>query len=211
MKDIVIIGAGGLGKEIAWLIEDINKTGKKFNLLGFLDDGKIKGENINNYKVLGGSNTISDLKNIFFVVAIGNAKLKKVLVEKAIHLGAKPVNLIHPSVIISENNLMGEGIVICAGNIITVNVQIENFVTLNSACTIGHDTKISEYTTVYPCVSISGNCEIGKLNELGTRTAIIQGIKLGEEVITGAGSVIIKDVEDRSTVVGVPGKIVKRG
>lgn len=211
MKDIVIIGAGGFGREIAWLIEDINKIEDKYRLLGFIDDGKDKNQIINGYQVLGGMEILKELKDICFVVAIGSAKLKKVLAEKAILFGANPVTLVHPTVQLSPNNYLGKGVIICAGTILTVNTKINDFVTLNLACTVGHDTNIGNYTTIYPSVSISGNCEIDELSEIGTRTAIIQGVKLGKEVITGAGSVIIKDVKAASTIVGVPGQVVKRG
>lgn len=208
MKEIVIVGAGGFGREVAWLIEEINKKERRYNLLGFLDENQeVESKVINGYKVLGNLEFFEKKKNIYFVVAVGNAKVKKVLVEKAIEKGGIPETLIHPSVIKSDLNEIGEGVIICAGNIVTANTKIGDFVTLNLGCTVGHDVVIEKYTTVYPAVSISGNCVIGEQSEIGTRTAIIQGISLGRKVITGAGSVIIKSFEDDCTLIGVPAKM----
>lgn len=207
MKEIVILGAGGFGREVAWLIEEINKKEKTYNLLGFLDENQeIENKMINGYKVLGNLEFLKKQKNLYFVVAVGNAKIKKLLAKKAIDYGGIAETLIHPSVIKSELNEIGRGVIICAGNIITVNAKIEDFVTLNLGCTVGHDAVIEKYTTVYPSVNISGNCVIGEESEIGTKTAIIQGISLGEKVITGAGSVIVKDFDSECTVIGVPAK-----
>ena len=208
MKDIVIIGAGGFGREVAWLIEDINKVEKKYNILGFIDENEtIKGNIINGYKVLGNLDYFNNIdKEIYFVVAIGNAKVKKELASKAIKNKGIPENIIHPTVIMSEVVELGTGIIICAGNIITTNIIIEDFVTINLACTVGHDVVIKKYTTVYPSVSISGNCSIGECSEIGTRSAIIQGISIGDNTITGAGSVVIRNSEGNYTLVGVPAK-----
>lgn len=208
MKKIVIIGAGGFGREVVWLIEDINKENMIYEILGFIDENKdLQNQEINGYKVLGGIDYLKNLNGISFVVAVGNTKVKKLLVEKAIENGVIPETIIHPSVIKSERNEIGKGVIICTGNILTTNIKVEDFVTLNLACTVGHDVTLKRYSTIYPSVSISGNCSIGEESEIGTRTAIIQGVSLGKKTITGAGSVIVKSFNGNGTLIGVPGKV----
>lgn len=213
MKDIVIVGAGGFGREVAWLIEDINKKEDSWNILGYIDDNASNhGKVLNNVKILGGFQWLEEnpkREEIYFVCAVGNPITKELLVRRCETLGLKPATLIHPSVIMSNYNTIGEGSIICAGNIITVNVEIGNHVIVNLDCTIGHDAVIKDYCTILPSVNVSGNTLIEKLSEIGTGTQIIQGIKIGEETIVGAGAAVVKDLPGKCTAVGIPAKVIK--
>lgn len=212
MKDIVIIGAGGFGREIAWLIEDINNRNKEWNLLGFIDDNvEIHGDIINGYSVLGGFEFFKDNKEVYYTCAIGNSNVRKIIVEsKCKPLGLKAATLIHPSVVMSNRfNNIGEGSIICASSIITVNVDIGRYSIINLDCTIGHDVILESYSTIYPSVNISGNCTISECTEIGTGTQIIQGKNIGSNSIIGAGSVVIRDINKDSVAVGIPAQVVK--
>lgn len=209
MKDIVIIGAGGFGREVAWLIEDINKENKEWNLLGFVDDNEeIQGKEINGYKVVG---NIEWLKNqeLYVVNAIGDPIIKKKVMERLQGSKNKYPVLIHPSVIYSDKVTFGEGSIICAGNIITVNIEIGKHVIINLDCTIGHDAKIGDYSTILPSVNVSGDVDIEECVSVGTGSAIIQGIKIGNNTIVGAGAVVVKDLPANCTAVGSPAKPIK--
>lgn len=209
MKDIIIIGAGGFGREVAWLIEDINKIKKTWNLLGFIDEDENQhGKELNGYKVLGGFEYIEGKRDLYYVCAIGNSSIrKKIVQEKCNNLIA--ARLIHPSVIMSQYTDIGDGCIICAGSILTVNLRLGNHVIVNLDCTIGHDVNVGDFVTIYPSVNISGNCVIGECSEIGTGTQIIQGKMIGNNTIVGAGSVVVKNIEGNCTVVGVPAKKIK--
>lgn len=208
-KDIVIVGAGGFAREVAWLIEQINAKKLTWNLLGFIDDNvNTTGKNINNYKVLGNIDYFNDfLKNTYYVIAIGNGEIRKKLSKKI--QTDKIATLIHPDVKISNTNRIGKGSIICEGNILTVNIEIGEHVIINLDSTIGHDVKINSFVTVLPSTNISGNVEIGEETIIGTGTKIIQDLKIGKKVIIGAGTIAIRNIEDGSTVVGNPGKVIK--
>lgn len=209
MKDIVIIGAGGFGREVAWLIEDINKVEHKWNLIGFVDDNKdIQDKEINGYKVVG---NIEWLRNqeLHVVSAIGEPIIKKKVLNKISDSKNHYPTLIHPSVICSERVSFGEGTIICAGNIITVNIDIGKHVIINLDCTIGHDTIVGDYSTILPGVNVSGFVKTGKCVNVGTGSAIIQGINIGENTIIGSGAVVTKDLPANCTAVGVPAKPIK--
>ncbi len=212
MKDLIIIGAGGMGRETAWLVEDINAKNNEWNLLGFIDDEKKKqGKDFNGYKVLGDFSYLYSKRDIYYVCAIANARLrKKIIEEKCKKLPIIPATLIHPSVIISKYNKIGEGTIICAGTIITINTSIGIHNIINMDCTIAHDVVMEDYVTVYPSVNVSGNCSIGNCVELGVGTQIIQGKNIGENSIIGAGAVVVKDIEKNITVVGVPAKNINK-
>ncbi len=209
MKDIVIIGAGGFGREVAWLIEDINKVNNEWNIVGFVDDNKsIQGTEINGYKVVGDIDWLKE-QELCVVNAIGDPIIKKKVMEKL--AGSKnhyPV-LIHPSVINSGSVNFGEGSIVCAGNIITVNIEIGKHVIINLDCTIGHDANIGDYSTVLPSVNISGFVKTEECVSVGTGSAIIQGVNIGRNTVVGAGAVVVKDLPANCTAVGAPAKPIK--
>lgn len=206
MKDIVIYGAGGFGREVQWLIERINLCKKEWNFIGYVDDGMPKGELIDDYPIIGGCDYLLGYdKKLYVTVAIGCAETRKVVVGKLRkNQNLKFPNLKDPSVLTSSRYQCGMGNIICAGTILTVDYSIGDFNIINLDCTVGHDVEISSYVTVYPSVNISGNVTIESMTEIGTGANIIQGIHIGEAAIIGAGSVVVRNIGGHCTAMGVP-------
>lgn len=121
----------------------------------------------------------------------------------------KFATLVDPSVLYSNSVKIGEGAIVCAGTIITVDVNIGDHVIVNLDCTIGHDAVIDDFVTIYPSVNVSGNVLIGECSELGTGTQIIQGKKVISNTIIGAGAIVVKDCIESGTYVGSPAKKIK--
>lgn len=209
MKDIVIVGAGGFGREVAWLIEEINEKSEEWNIVGFVDDDtSIQGTLINGYPVVGNIEWLQT-KAYYVVFAIGNPLIKRELVLKLKNSQNKYPTLIHPSVRMSRYVEIGEGNIICAGNILTVNISIGDHVIVNLDCTIGHDAVIKDYVTILPSVNISGYVVLEECVNVGTGTAIIQGKKIGKNTVLGASAVVVKDLPSNCTAVGSPAKPIK--
>lgn len=211
MRNLIIVGASGFGREVAWLVDRINAKEKTWNLIGFLDDNEeLHGKIINNYPVLGGTTDAAKYSECFFVCAIGNARIREMLVEKLslCNRNIKFATLIDPSVEMSNYVSIGEGTIICAHSILTVNIQIGRHVIINLDCTIGHDCEIRDFSTVYPGANISGCVSIGHTTEIGTGVQIIQEKKIGSSTIIGAGSVVVKDIPQNCTAVGCPAQPV---
>lgn len=208
MKDIIIVGAGGFGREVQWLIERINIEKSEWNFIGYIDDGIEKGKQIDDYPVLGGCEYLLNFnKEIFVVIAIGSSKIRKAVAEKLKrNQNIKFPNLIDPDATTSSRYKRGIGNIICAGTVMTTDYSMGDFNIINLDCTIGHDAKIESYVTVYPSVNISGCVAIGSVSEIGTGSNIIQGIHIGEKTIIGAGSVVVRDIEGCCTAMGVPCK-----
>lgn len=208
MNKIVIYGAGGFGREIQWLIERINKVNSTWEILGYLDDGVEVGTEIDGYSVLGGLEKIRDYDSTLSIVcAVGSAKIRKKIIENISKIGQYQFpNLIAPDVKYSERIQMGEGNIICSGNIMTVDIELGSFNIINLACTVGHDVKINSFVTVYPGVNISGGVGIANCVELGTGSKIIQGKSICGNAIVGAGAVVVRDIEEEGTYVGVPAR-----
>ena len=208
MNKIVIIGASGFGREVAWLIENSDN----WNVIGFVDDNKnLENKSMNDYPVLG---TIDFLLNVNektnAVVAIGNPQTRKKIVERLqSNKNISFPNIVDKDVIIDKTVTLGFGNIICKGNILTTNIEIGNFNHINLNCTVGHDVQFNDYITVYPGVNISGNVIINDCVEVGTGTKIIQGKKIVKETVIGAGSVVVKDIVVNGTYIGIPAKQMK--
>jgi len=210
MKDLYIIGAGGFGREVAWLVERLNNVKPTWNLKGFIDDNEnLWGTNEGDYKVYGGCEYLKSLGEVYAVCAVGAARVRKIIIEKFSSSEVKFATVVDPSVIISNKVEIGEGTIICAGTIITVDVIIGNHVIINLDCTIGHDDVIEDFVTLYPSVNVSGNVLLGECSELGTGMQIIQGKKVTPNTIIGAGAVVVKSIDEPGTYVGSPAKKIK--
>lgn len=212
MKDLIIFGASGFGREVAWLVERINNVSQTWNLLGFMDDSDdIQGGTINGYKVLGRVTEVNKYPDAYFVCAVGASKVREKIINnmRSVNPSIKFGTVIDPSVEMSNLVTVGEGTIICAHTIITVNIEIGSHVIINLDCTIGHDAILNDYVTLYPSVNVSGITNIGYAVELGTGTQIIQGKKIGDYSIVGAGAVVVKDIPENCTAVGSPAKPIK--
>ena len=212
MQKILIYGCSGYAKEVAFLIEDINKKNHQYEILGYLDDNKLNhGKTIYNYPVLGDDTYFNDhSEDINLVIGIGNPRIRKNIVNKLQNYKMIyfPI-LIHPNVEISKAVKIGAGTIITAGNIVTVDIEIGSHCAINLNCTIGHDAIIEDFVTLAPSVNVSGNVYIETLCDIGTGTQIIQGLRIGSDSIIGAGAVVIKDIPSKVVAVGAPAKVIK--
>jgi sugar O-acyltransferase (sialic acid O-acetyltransferase NeuD family) len=210
MQDIVIIGAGGVGKEVALLIEQINNKKLSYNLIGFIDDNSsLHDTQINGYRVLGGIEYLKTMISpICAVCAIANYKVKKNIINSLTSSSVYFANVIHPDVYISNTNSIGEGVIIYSGVIMTTNIKIGNHVIISPKCGIGHEALIEDYVSLLWNVNVSGNVTIREGSLIGSGVTIIQNKIIGKESILGAGAVVIEDIPDNCTAVGIPAKVV---
>lgn len=196
MKDILIIGAGGIGRETAWIIEEINEVKPTWNLLGYIDENsEIHGKELNGYKVLGGLEVLEKLEEKpYVVVAIANCSVKKSIVTK---LGEKYnfATIIYPTVRISNSIEIAQGTIIYPGVTLTVNTKVGNHVLISGNCGIGHDTVIGDYSSVLWGSNFSGYDTVGESCFIGVGSKVIQGIDISKENKISAGITVIEDVK----------------
>ena len=211
MKDIVIVGAGGFGREVKTIIDAINANSKTYNFLGFYDDTIAKGTLINNAPILGNLNDLNALNTtVGVLLGIGDPISKSKIIEFLKNELLYFPTIIHPSVIISQDDVtIDNGCIICAGTIITCNIKLGKFVTLNLMCTVGHDTTIGDYCSFMPSVNISGEVQIEEKVYVGTGAKIINRLEIGKATIVGAGAVVSKSLPENCTAVGIPAKPIK--
>lgn len=210
MKNIVIIGAGGVGREVSLIIQQINELEPTWNLLGFIDDNTDNwGKVINGYSVIGGIDSLEFLSNdTYIVIAIANYEVKKKIVNK-VNNKFKFATIVHPKVWIHDYMTVGQGTIIYEGAILTANIEIGNHVIISPKCGVGHDSIIKDYVSLLWNVNVSGNDLIEEGVMMGSGSTVIQGKKIGKGSIIGAGAVVVNDIESFSTAVGVPAKVIK--
>lgn len=211
MKDLIIIGVGGVGREAALIAEEINEQSQEWNILGFVDDNEsVQNTYINGYQVLGKSHYLQNYKEeVYVFCGISNYKVKKKIISKLKeNKNIKFATLIHPSVKLNKYIKIGEGCIIYQNVIMTVNIEIGDHVIISPKCGIGHDSKIHDYVTLLWNVNVSGNVDIKEGATMGSGSTVIQGLTIGEGSFVGAGACVIRDVEDNKTAVGVPTRYV---
>lgn len=204
---IIVIGASGFALEAAWLAEDCGHE-----VVGFLDDNLEKqSQTVMNRSVLGRVDQWIEFSDCFFVVAIGSPRIRYRVVQAMKSMGAPLfATLIHPSVIKSEYVQFGEGSLVCAGCVITVQVSMGEHCIINLNTTIGHETEIGNFVTVAPISAISGDVTIEDFVEVGTSSSIRQGLKLACGSMVGMGAVLTKDAEPFNVYAGIPAKSIKK-
>lgn len=196
MKDIVIIGAGGIGREVAWIIEEINEVKPTWNIVGFVDENsEMHGNELNGYKVLGNLKTLDKLEiKPYVIVAIANCNVKKDIVTR-LENKFNFATIVYPSVRVSKYVEVGQGSIIYPGVILTVNTKIGEHVIISGNCGIGHDTVIGDYSSVLWGSNFSGYDVVGEECFIGVGTKIIQGINISDGNRLNVGITVMEDIE----------------
>lgn len=205
-RRLYIFGAGGFGREVAWLAEQA--WGEAVLTQFLVDRPEYLREPVNGVPVLLLQDAKASLDSRF-VVALGAPSKRRTATDACIAAGHTPATLVHPRVEMSRHVEVAEGAVLCAGTMVTVDVTIGAHVQINLGCTIGHDVKIGEFSTLSPGVHVSGNVTIGRDVFIGTGACIINGtpgqpLTIGDGAVIAAGACVTRPVEPGSMVAGVP-------
>ena len=206
IRRLYIFGAGGFGREVAWLAEQC--WGSEVERRFVVDQPAYLCPPINGVEVEL-LDEASPIDGDRFIVAIGEPGLRRKAAAACIRTGLQPIHLVHPRVEMSARVELDEGVVVCAGSIITTNVRLGAHVHVNLACTIGHDVSIGDYTTLSPGVHVSGHVEIAEDVFIGTGANIINGsattpLVIGKGAVIAAGACVTRPVEPGALVAGVP-------
>lgn len=203
MKNIVIIGAGDLGKEVVWLIEDINKKKPTYVILGFLDDDKGKKDSeFYGYKVLGTISQLEELrqrKPISAVIAIQQGSVRKKIVEENKTFDAWET-IVHPSAVIASTSPVGKGSIVFPQVTISVDSRLGNYNLYYIHCTICNDCSIGDYVSIMSGASVSERVIIGDECFLASGSCIYPHKKLGCRVEVGVEATASRDYSDDSEV-----------
>lgn len=206
---VLIVGAGGFGREIfAWLADAI-EDGLEVEFGGFLDGNPdALGQNSAIGTVLGAPETFRVSRHDRFLMGIGTPRRKLPLARRMESAGARFLTLVHPNARIGPRSTLGRGSVLCPGAIVTTDVTIGEFCMLNVAATVGHDAVLGAGCTLSGHSDVTGHAMLGEGVFLGSHAVILPGVEVGAWATVGAGSVAVRRVESNSTVFGVPARVI---
>ncbi|MDJ0646044.1 MAG: acetyltransferase [Flavobacteriaceae bacterium] len=209
-KNLVIIGAGGLAREVYDLALVCYGNDPNFKIKGFLSDGPSNIQKLGYPGVLGNVAEYDVMAEDVFICAIGNVRDRKKTVEIIKGKNGEFINLIHPSAIISPSANIGIGVCIKAFCVISNDVSIDNYTYLQSSVIMGHDVKIGKYCQINSFSFFAGHVTIADLVSVNAGARIVQNVKVEAEAIVGMGSVVLNRVRKGTTVFGVPAKRLKK-
>jgi sugar O-acyltransferase (sialic acid O-acetyltransferase NeuD family) len=209
---MLVIGAKGFAKEVLGVLDQLGMTQNLF----FYDSIDIETDLLySRFPILHNPIEVKELfkKDNQFTLGIGNPSLRLKFYNEFIELGGELVSTISPNTHISRFDVnIDKGVNIITGAIIDNSVTIDKGCIINTASIIGHDSILEEFVEVCPGVVISGGCHVGKFTFIGSNATILPRVKIGKNCIIGAGAVVINDIEDNMTVLGIPAKplIIKK-
>ena len=210
MIKLIIIGAGGFGREVLEIALDIQeqRSDTPWRVQGFITDriGDFDEKDTLGYEVLGDiSNHVVSSDNVY-AFAIADVPFKIKTTEKFVERGAEFVTLIHPSAVIGRTVKIGIGTIISPRVTVTSNVEIGKFVRLGGGTSVGHDVKIGDYAVLSGTCGVNGYATIGNGVFMGSHVAVCPHATVGEFAKVGAGSVVLRRVKKNTSVFGVPAK-----
>jgi sugar O-acyltransferase (sialic acid O-acetyltransferase NeuD family) len=212
MKRIVIIGAGGHGREVAEVVLHQARTGGEVELLGFVDDRQeLHGRAVDGLPVLGGWSWFEgvDRGEVAVICAVGSPQVCRRLVARARDLGLAFADAISPLAYVSAWAQLGQGVAVFPNVFVSSGACVGDHCILNVAATVSHDTRIGRYSNINPGAHLAGGVTVGEGCYVGMGAKVIQGISIGDWTIIGAGGVVIDGLPSNVTAVGVPAGIIK--
>lgn len=203
---LLIFGAGGFGREVAWLARQC--WGDRIDLCFMVDRPEFLVSEVGGIPVrmLGDCTSQS---GTYYVVAVGDPTLREAAASACEAHGLSATTLVHPRAEASDSVVAGAGTVICAGSILTVDIALGAHVQVHVGCTVGHDVKVGDCSTLSPGAHVAGNVSIGRGVFIGTGANIINGhagrpLVIGDAAVVAAGACVTSSVEPGAMVAGVP-------
>ena len=208
MKKLLIVGAGGFGRELyAWAGQH-PACGREWGLAGFLDDNAAALASFGSFAPvypLAGHRPSADM---VYLCGVGMPALKEKLITPLLAAGAEFLTFVHPQALVGARVKLGNGVVLCPGAVVSVDIDLGDFVMVNLNCTIGHDASLGPWTSLSAQCDITGHVRIADRVFMGSRASVIPGKSVGSRSVVGAGAVVVTDVPADVTVVGIPARIL---
>lgn len=210
MKNLLIIGARGWGREIYNMLPDCIGFGTEYVVKGFLDDKSDALDGMPGYPpIIGTVEEYVPQQNDVFVCALGDAHWKRHYAEIILKKNGEFINIIHKTASIQRNTVLGVGCIITAHVGISCDMIIGDFVTFQCYTIVGHDAQIGNFCHLGTRSFMGGYSVLGDVTTIQTNSIILPHVIVGKDCVVGAGAVVIRKVKDGDTVYGNPAKVLK--
>lgn len=212
MDKVLIIGASGHGKVIIEAIE----LNKEYEIVGFVDSFKDKGEKVLGYEILGKEDIIPDLVQRGVVtkgvIAIGDNWTRGLMYNKVKDLvpDFEYITVIHPDAIVSPYSTIGRGTVILASGTVNTDAVVGDFCIINTNANFGHDGIMQDFSSLAPGVTTGGTVYVGEYTAVSIGVSVIQNTSIGKHSVIGAGAVVTNEIKDYVVAYGVPAKVIRK-
>jgi sugar O-acyltransferase (sialic acid O-acetyltransferase NeuD family) len=208
--DVLIVGAGGHGK----VVLDILRAEGHYRPIGFLDaDPALTGSSVHGLPILGQINLLPKLRQKAqkAIVAIGDNRTRASYADLVRQQGWDLVSAIHPTASVSPTATLGINVVVAAGAVVGTDAELADNVIINTAAVVDHECQIGNAAHICPAAALAGRVRVGEMAFVGLGCRVIQCLTIGSQSTIGAGAVVLEDVPEYATVVGVPARVVKVG
>lgn len=212
-EDIVVVGAGGFGRETLDVIEAINAASAEpvWRVVGIVDDGpadvQLERLAARGCAHIGSMAEAADaLTASWSIVAIGDPRIREKIAGRVDELRGRAATLVHPRAVVGSRLRIGAGSVVCGGVQLSTNVDVGRHVHVNPGAIIGHDSVLDDFVSVNPGAVISGDVRVGVGSLVGAGAVVLQGLAVGEHATVGAAACVTRPVADGATVKGVPAR-----
>lgn len=211
MKRLLIIGAGGFGREVAEWALQCPSYRREWEVAGFLDD---RPDALAEYPgcglpILGNTTDHEPADDEVFLCALGNPALRAMMRRRFEARGGTFTRLIHESVVLGRDVQLDPGVILCPRVVLTTDLHIGRNTALNVASAVGHDARIGEDCQISSYCDITGWVRLGDRVFMGSGARVIPGMQVGAEAVVGAGAVVVRDVPEAVTVFGNPATLLK--
>ncbi len=202
---LVLVGAGGHGRELLDIVEAINASVARWQILGFVSDHAVDDAAIGRrgLAVLGPVSLLDELE-ASYVLAIGDGRVRRSVeacIDGATH---RPVTLVHPAGTVAPSADPGEGLVVAAGASVGADARLGRHVHLNANATVAAGAEVGDYVTVSPGALVSGDATVGKGAFIGIGASVLEGAVVAPEAMVGAGAVVQGPMPPSRPLVGNP-------
>lgn len=212
-EPLVVIGAGGFGRETLDVVDAINRAAEDavWDVIGVVDDAPtdVNLERLQHRDVAFLGHTRVPLQwpeSVRYVVGIGSPQVRRAMADIYDGAGFRAASLVHPSATLGSDVRVGDGCVVCAGARLTTNIDLGRHVHLNPNATVGHDTSLGDFVSMNPASSVSGDCVIEDGVLIGVAGVVLNGLRVGANAVVGGAACVVRDVDRHSVVKGVPAR-----
>jgi len=210
---LVIAGAGDFSRELLWLCSSLSSDQRHWASVCFIDDDvELARSRMQRYQidtpVIGNIHEFVPSDGDLLICAIGSPRAKLSVCERLRGKGGKFTNIVHSTVTIGPRTQLGQGVIVAQSSLISVDVLIGDFVTINASSGCGHDAVLEDGCTISSQCDITGHAHLERGVFLGSHAAILPGVRVGEFAVVGAGTVAFRNIKAGQTVLGVPAKVL---